>query len=181
MLPCFLSYLLHFDSHAFLMNWLANLSGKAGGFKEMDLLQEHQNFWAKVCSVFNVIVPMLIWLQTIYNAKGSNCSWKWLAMVRFQFSLCGMLFVGFRHNTTHRTMVHPTLLLQLKQTSRTFTSIFVNKNSSNTIRTMKTTNMAHLLMTSWLLALSMQTRQVLSRISNVTFAKHKTREYQREL
>lgn len=35
--------------HAFLMNWLANLSGKADGFKEMDLLQEHQNFWAKVC------------------------------------------------------------------------------------------------------------------------------------
>jgi len=30
------------------MNWLANLSGKVNGFKEMDLLQEHQNFWAKV-------------------------------------------------------------------------------------------------------------------------------------
>ena len=73
-LSCFLSYLLHFASHAFLMNWLANLSGKVDGFKEMDLLQEHQNFWAKVCSVFNVIVPMLIWLQIIYNAKGSNHS-----------------------------------------------------------------------------------------------------------
>jgi hypothetical protein len=31
---------------AWLMNWLANLSGKVNGFKEMDLLQEHQNFWA---------------------------------------------------------------------------------------------------------------------------------------
>ncbi len=30
------------------MNWLANLSGKDNGFKEMDLLQEHFNFWAKV-------------------------------------------------------------------------------------------------------------------------------------
>jgi hypothetical protein len=30
------------------MNWLANLSGKLLGFKEMDLLQEHQNFWLKV-------------------------------------------------------------------------------------------------------------------------------------
>lgn len=30
------------------MNWLANLTGKVDGFKEMDLLQEHQNFWAKV-------------------------------------------------------------------------------------------------------------------------------------
>ena len=33
---------------AWLNNWLANLSGKANGFKEMDLLQEHHNFWAKV-------------------------------------------------------------------------------------------------------------------------------------
>lgn len=50
---------------AWLMNWLANLSGKVNGFKEMDLLQEHQNFWAKI----------------IYCAKGSNRSWEWLAMV----------------------------------------------------------------------------------------------------
>ncbi|KAF8806609.1 hypothetical protein BYT27DRAFT_7224360 [Phlegmacium glaucopus] len=34
-------------------------------FGEMDLLQEHQNFWNKV----------------IYNAKGSNHTWTWLAMV----------------------------------------------------------------------------------------------------
>ncbi|KAJ6582441.1 hypothetical protein B0H10DRAFT_1756651, partial [Mycena sp. CBHHK59/15] len=33
---------------AYLMNWLANLSGKLLRFKEMDLLQEHQNFWLKV-------------------------------------------------------------------------------------------------------------------------------------
>lgn len=31
-----------------MMNWLANLTGKEDGFKEMDLLQEHQNFWVKV-------------------------------------------------------------------------------------------------------------------------------------
>ncbi|EIM79072.1 uncharacterized protein STEHIDRAFT_164029 [Stereum hirsutum FP-91666 SS1] len=49
----------------FLMNWLVNLTGKAGGFKEVDLLQEHQNFWAKV----------------IYAAKGTNKSWKWLSMI----------------------------------------------------------------------------------------------------
>lgn len=30
------------------MNWLANLSGRPDGFKELDLLQEHQNFWLKV-------------------------------------------------------------------------------------------------------------------------------------
>ena len=43
-------------SDAFLKNWLANLTGKINGFKEMDLLQEHQNFWAKVCHKFGVIL-----------------------------------------------------------------------------------------------------------------------------
>ncbi|TDL27967.1 hypothetical protein BD410DRAFT_739310 [Rickenella mellea] len=51
--------------NAFMMNWLVNLTGHAGGFKEVDLLQGHQNFWAKV----------------IYNARGSNRSWDWLSMV----------------------------------------------------------------------------------------------------
>ncbi|KAJ7458457.1 hypothetical protein FB451DRAFT_1507639 [Mycena latifolia] len=50
---------------AYLNNWLVNLTGKIRGFKEVDLLQEHQNFWAKV----------------IYNARGSNRSWEWLSMV----------------------------------------------------------------------------------------------------
>nr|GAT50185.1 predicted protein [Mycena chlorophos] len=36
---------------AFLLNWLVNLSGHPNGFKELDLLQEHQNFWLKVCFV----------------------------------------------------------------------------------------------------------------------------------
>ncbi|KAJ7106457.1 hypothetical protein C8R43DRAFT_963334 [Mycena crocata] len=56
---------LRFDSEAYLNNWLVNLTGKIQGFKEVDLLQEHQNFWAKV----------------IYNARGSNRSWEWLSMV----------------------------------------------------------------------------------------------------
>ncbi|KAJ7061082.1 hypothetical protein C8F01DRAFT_1288251 [Mycena amicta] len=50
--------------NTFLMNWLVNLSGKPNAFKELDLLQEHQNFWLKV----------------IYTAKG-NRSWKWLGMI----------------------------------------------------------------------------------------------------
>ncbi|KAF5335492.1 hypothetical protein D9611_012206 [Ephemerocybe angulata] len=53
---------LRFDS---LRNWLVNLSGKPNGFKEIDLLQEHHNFWLKI----------------IYSAKGSNQSWKWLSLV----------------------------------------------------------------------------------------------------
>ena len=34
------------------MNWLTNLSGCPNPFKEMDLLEEHLNFWAKVCAFF---------------------------------------------------------------------------------------------------------------------------------
>jgi hypothetical protein len=49
------AYLI-FVRNAFLKNWLANLSGKVNGFKEMDLLQEHQNFWAKVSSVHIMVV-----------------------------------------------------------------------------------------------------------------------------
>ncbi|KAJ7711660.1 hypothetical protein B0H16DRAFT_1815977 [Mycena metata] len=49
----------------FLHNWLVNLTGRPYSFKEVDLLQEHQNFWAKI----------------IYNAKGSNRSWSWLSMI----------------------------------------------------------------------------------------------------
>ncbi|KAJ7440268.1 hypothetical protein FB451DRAFT_1443579 [Mycena latifolia] len=57
----------------FLHNWLVNLTGRAYGFKEVDLLQEHQNFWAKMSS--------LSVSQIIYNAKGSNKSWDWLSMI----------------------------------------------------------------------------------------------------
>ncbi|KAJ6620227.1 hypothetical protein B0H10DRAFT_2023170, partial [Mycena sp. CBHHK59/15] len=49
----------------FLHNWLVNLTGWPYSFKEVDLLQEHQNFWAKI----------------IYNVKGSNRSWDWLGMI----------------------------------------------------------------------------------------------------
>jgi hypothetical protein len=57
---------LSFHRDAYLMNWLANLRGKLLGFKEMDLLQEHQNFWLKVrcglCSTLNLI-PLTDYLR----------------------------------------------------------------------------------------------------------------------
>ncbi|KAK7027626.1 hypothetical protein R3P38DRAFT_2776632 [Favolaschia claudopus] len=55
--PVLRKFLLH--------NWLVNLRGIIDGFKEVDLLQEHQNFWAKI----------------IYNAKGVNRSWEWLSRI----------------------------------------------------------------------------------------------------
>ena len=49
----------------------------------MDLLQEHQNFWAKVSSVHVTVVRSKNQAhpQIIYNTRGSNRSWAWLAMV----------------------------------------------------------------------------------------------------
>ncbi|KAL1719589.1 hypothetical protein EV715DRAFT_272510 [Schizophyllum commune] len=44
-----------------LRNWLVNTTGKPNAFLEVDLLQEHLNYWIK--------------------AHGSNASWEWLATV----------------------------------------------------------------------------------------------------
>lgn len=46
-------------------NWLVNPTGKANSWVEVDLLQEHLNYWIKA----------------IYRARGSNASWEWLAMI----------------------------------------------------------------------------------------------------
>ncbi|KDQ32258.1 hypothetical protein PLEOSDRAFT_1034860 [Pleurotus ostreatus PC15] len=48
-----------------LNNWLINPSGKDNAFIEIDLLQEHLNFWIK----------------KIYKADGHAHSWDWLAMI----------------------------------------------------------------------------------------------------
>ena len=44
----------------FLHNWLVNLTGKVNGFKEVDLLQEHINFWIKVSFILhqNMYLPI---------------------------------------------------------------------------------------------------------------------------
>jgi hypothetical protein len=44
----FVPVLMRFYRRYFLHNWLVNLTGRPYSFKEVDLLQEHQNFWAKV-------------------------------------------------------------------------------------------------------------------------------------
>ncbi|GLB34361.1 hypothetical protein LshimejAT787_0112450 [Lyophyllum shimeji] len=48
-----------------LNNWLLNPTGKPNSFVEMDLVQEHLNFWIK----------------SYYKAYGSNASWEWLELV----------------------------------------------------------------------------------------------------
>ncbi|KAI4522028.1 hypothetical protein K525DRAFT_199783 [Schizophyllum commune Loenen D] len=46
-------------------NWLVNPTGKKNAFVEVDLMQEHLNFWIKI----------------FYRAHGSNSSWEWLGVV----------------------------------------------------------------------------------------------------
>ncbi|KAH9017801.1 hypothetical protein EDB84DRAFT_1520840 [Lactarius hengduanensis] len=66
-------HLLHNVTHVWpepvvrivLNNWLVNPTGKANSFVELDLMQEHLNYWIK----------------TYYQAHGSGASWEWLATI----------------------------------------------------------------------------------------------------
>lgn len=57
------------------MNWLVNTSGKPGRFKELDLLQEHENFYIKVrffaSSTFTELRSWLAYFTD--NLPGSGC------------------------------------------------------------------------------------------------------------
>ncbi|KZT27989.1 hypothetical protein NEOLEDRAFT_1154640 [Neolentinus lepideus HHB14362 ss-1] len=77
---------------AFLMNWLVNLTGLPNGFKEVDLLQEHHNFWAKI----------------IYTAKGPGRSWDWLGMITMSiFALRDVIrHVKTNYKTPHNGRTH---------------------------------------------------------------------------
>ncbi|KAI0661524.1 hypothetical protein C8Q70DRAFT_903404, partial [Cubamyces menziesii] len=48
-----------------LKNWLVNPTGKEDSWVEVDLMQEHLNFWTK----------------NVYQAHGSNASWEWLQTI----------------------------------------------------------------------------------------------------
>ncbi|KAF9568050.1 hypothetical protein CPC08DRAFT_813857 [Agrocybe pediades] len=48
-----------------LDNWLLNPTGKPNSWVEVDLVQEHLNFWIK----------------SFYKAHGSNASWEWLKLI----------------------------------------------------------------------------------------------------
>ncbi|KAH9051116.1 hypothetical protein EDB83DRAFT_2627558 [Lactarius deliciosus] len=66
-------HLLHNITHVWpepvvtivLNNWLVNPTGKANSFVELDLMQEHLNYWIK----------------SYYQAHGSGASWEWLATI----------------------------------------------------------------------------------------------------
>ncbi|TFK65150.1 hypothetical protein BDN72DRAFT_962706 [Pluteus cervinus] len=48
-----------------LHNWLLNPTGNPNSFVELDLVQEHLNYWIKV----------------FYKAHGANATWEWLQLV----------------------------------------------------------------------------------------------------
>ncbi|KAH9034017.1 hypothetical protein EDB83DRAFT_2507841 [Lactarius deliciosus] len=66
-------HLLHNVTHVWpepvvrivLNNWLVNPTGKANSFVELDLMQEHLNYWIK----------------NYYQAHGSGASWEWLTTI----------------------------------------------------------------------------------------------------
>jgi len=61
-----------------LKNWLLNTTGHANSFVEIDLVQEHLNFWIKVSLIMELLNELTGRIQTAYKAHGSNASWDWL-------------------------------------------------------------------------------------------------------
>jgi hypothetical protein len=64
-------------------NWLLNPTGKPNAFVEIDLVQEHLNYWIKVSDL--CVVPHKIQslprTKRVYKAEGGSHSWDWLALV----------------------------------------------------------------------------------------------------
>ncbi|EGO26218.1 hypothetical protein SERLADRAFT_367811 [Serpula lacrymans var. lacrymans S7.9] len=54
-----------FENAVLFFNWLVNPTGKQNSFVEVDLMQEHMDYWIK----------------NFYRAHGSSASWEWLEMV----------------------------------------------------------------------------------------------------
>jgi hypothetical protein len=63
-------------------NWLLNPTGKPNAFVEIDLVQEHLNFWIKVSGLcVSHQVQNLPIIKRVYKAEGGSHSWDWLALV----------------------------------------------------------------------------------------------------
>ena len=64
-------------------NWLLNPTGQANAFVEIDLVQEHLNFWIKVRLGIQIknYKTSYMRIQKVYKADGGGHSWDWLALV----------------------------------------------------------------------------------------------------
>ncbi|KAF8056881.1 hypothetical protein FPV67DRAFT_1430943 [Lyophyllum atratum] len=76
-----------------LNNWLINPTGKPNSFIEVDLMQEHMNFWIK----------------NFYRAHGSAASWEWLEMIAPCVNILRQLARNFKQmlGTDLGTAHHP--------------------------------------------------------------------------
>jgi hypothetical protein len=57
---------------------LLNTTGHANSFVEIDLVQEHLNFWTKMGFITESLNELTSRMQTAYKAHDSNASWDWL-------------------------------------------------------------------------------------------------------
>ncbi|KII85581.1 hypothetical protein PLICRDRAFT_31751 [Plicaturopsis crispa FD-325 SS-3] len=88
-------------------NWLLNPTGRPNAWVEVDLMQEHMNYWIK----------------NFYQAHGSSASWEWLGMIgpcvsilRYLVTSMNMVFgsyQGNRHATLNLTHDIPELMRSL--------------------------------------------------------------------
>ncbi|KII93222.1 hypothetical protein PLICRDRAFT_100248 [Plicaturopsis crispa FD-325 SS-3] len=88
-------------------NWLLNPTGRPNAWVEVDLMQEHMNYWIK----------------NFYQAHGSSASWEWLGMIgpcvsilRYLVTSMNMAFgsyQGNRHATLNLTHDIPELMRSL--------------------------------------------------------------------
>ncbi|KAJ6608202.1 hypothetical protein B0H10DRAFT_2178316 [Mycena sp. CBHHK59/15] len=77
--------------HVILQNWLLNPTGKPNSFVEIDLVQEHLNFWIK----------------KIYKADGDGHSWDWLAMISPYVDILRSLATRIHTDLGARQAHHP--------------------------------------------------------------------------
>ncbi|KZP08017.1 hypothetical protein FIBSPDRAFT_914360 [Athelia psychrophila] len=90
-----------------LDNWLLNPTGKPNSWVEVDLMQEHMNYWIK----------------NFYKAHGSSASWEWLEMIapcvevlrNLAKTMNGLLGVdsGIQHEPVDLTTDIPELMTSL--------------------------------------------------------------------
>lgn len=102
-----------------LQNWLVNPTGKVDSWIEVDLLQEHLNFWTKVSTLTRTVsISRTFRTQNIYKAHGSNASWEWLAMVSPCIELLRRLATQINHDLgSHQGSKHtsPDLTLDIEE------------------------------------------------------------------
>jgi hypothetical protein len=110
----------------------------------------------------------LSYAQIIYNARGSNRSWAWLAMVTVSILLSATSFGESKLVTRYHTTAFRTQALRPMKTFRKSATIFRKRLCGPTHRIEKRMIVLHQFVISYRLVQRMKTLQALSTISDVT-------------